>query len=303
MGDNLERAVQFIRSFEMEKAIPFLKEEIKENSSPEAYMYLGEFYMNGLGVERNDESAFKYTIEAVKGGSAHAMNNLGLMYKQGLGIAKNDSKAFEFFNKSYAGGYKLAGIHVAMALEDGIGTTQDVKKAVEIYTSLSTDLSLYAVLYLACHRLGLIYMDGKADVPQDLQKARFLLLRAFDCDSKKYLDDIEKLIDINTKLNDKESMFAIMRGRYNINNPSGFVMEGLMYMKGSFVKQKPKKALKTFLNGYKKYKNPECAYYVGYCYLNGIGTIANIEIAKEYLKIASDGGLNKAEELIKEVGL
>lgn len=70
-------------------------------------------YKSGLGVEKDDTEAAKWTLQAAKGGMLEAMNNMGTMYEYGDGVEQDTSQALAWTLKAAEGGYLTAQVHLA----------------------------------------------------------------------------------------------------------------------------------------------------------------------------------------------
>ena len=61
---------------------------------------LGKFYLDGYGVEKDDDKAFQIFSEAASEGYAVADYMLGLCYENGNGVKKNVKQAVELYEKA-----------------------------------------------------------------------------------------------------------------------------------------------------------------------------------------------------------
>lgn len=62
---------------------------IAEEGNPGAQSNLGNMYAHGLGVEKNDETAFQWHYLAAEQGMTKSMIFVGLAFAQGLGVQKD----------------------------------------------------------------------------------------------------------------------------------------------------------------------------------------------------------------------
>ena len=65
---------------------------------------LGVRYVNGQGVEQNQQKANEFFGKACDSGIAGGCYNLGLIYINGRGVKESYTKASEFFGKACDGG-------------------------------------------------------------------------------------------------------------------------------------------------------------------------------------------------------
>jgi hypothetical protein len=75
----------------------------KQNES-EAQAFIGNMYLGGLGIIKNEKEAFKWielsTENQKEKGKLDAFYLLGLLYEEGIGTKKNIKKAAEMYKKS-----------------------------------------------------------------------------------------------------------------------------------------------------------------------------------------------------------
>jgi TPR repeat protein len=91
---------------------------------------LGHVYFQGVGVERNLDTAMQYFEKAAAKGHAAAQNGVGRChYEKG-----RYEEAFKWHTKSAAQGYATAEIKLGILYGDGLGVTKDISKAIEWYT-------------------------------------------------------------------------------------------------------------------------------------------------------------------------
>ena len=57
-------------------------------------------YLNGRGVEKDEEKAFEWYEKSAKQNFAPAQSNLAWMYSNGIGVEKDEEKASEWYEKS-----------------------------------------------------------------------------------------------------------------------------------------------------------------------------------------------------------
>jgi tetratricopeptide (TPR) repeat protein len=100
------------------------------HGNTECERMLGCLYFQGVGVERNLDTAMQYFEKAAAKGHAAAQNGVGRChYEKG-----RYEEAFKWHTKSAAQGYANAEINLGILYEDGLGVTKDISKAIEWYT-------------------------------------------------------------------------------------------------------------------------------------------------------------------------
>lgn len=104
-----------------------------QDGIPEAQMYAGLAYMDGVSVEQDYSKAAKYLSLASNQGEQEARTALAYLYENGLGVAKDEVKAFKMYRTAARGGSVNAMFHTGVGYEFGTGTPVDIPKAKEWY--------------------------------------------------------------------------------------------------------------------------------------------------------------------------
>mmetsp|Transcript_31695 Transcript_31695/g.51252 ORF Transcript_31695/g.51252 Transcript_31695/m.51252 type:complete len:259 (+) Transcript_31695:1357-2133(+) len=127
-----------------------------EKGDAKAQYNLGNCYLKGIGMEKNDQLAVKwYTASAVQG-NGEAQNNLGLCYEKGYGVEKNADTAFQWYAKSAEGNCALGQFNLGLCYEFGIGTKIELSKAATCYRLASEKGNHEAMNNLAlCYERGI----------------------------------------------------------------------------------------------------------------------------------------------------
>ncbi len=81
---------------------------LAEQGNAEAQLFLGDIYLNGLGVSQDYAQAIRWYRRAAKQGNDWAQNNLGGMYFKGQGVPKDYVQAYLWFNLAAAQGMEVA---------------------------------------------------------------------------------------------------------------------------------------------------------------------------------------------------
>jgi TPR repeat protein len=131
-----------------------------------AWMTLGAFYENGLGLSPNYSRALGWYGKAAELGLAEAFYSLGVSYEIGLGAAVDPGQALANFQKAAdlklaAAAYKLAELHL-----NGLLIPPDHGKAVAYLRQAVADGHAEAA-----NELGVIHLEGMLDQPRDLDLA------------------------------------------------------------------------------------------------------------------------------------
>jgi serine/threonine protein kinase len=98
-----------------------------------AMQQLGEMFMDGNGVEKDDEAAVRWFRKGADKGNTAAMLFLGGMYQLGNGVEQNDVTAAEWYRKAAAAENPEALFDLAMLYETGSGVGKDPSLAMQLY--------------------------------------------------------------------------------------------------------------------------------------------------------------------------
>lgn len=151
------------------QAIVNLIEPLAAAGNAEAQNLLGVLYTKGVGVDKNEEFAFKLIEKAANNGYANAQYNLGRFYKTGTKAKAIDfEKAIVWFKKAIANGHQRAAYSLGYMYYKGLGVQQDYEKAIDWFSKSSDPM--------AKHFLGLSYYQGYG-VPENKDKALEILLK------------------------------------------------------------------------------------------------------------------------------
>jgi TPR repeat protein len=105
---------------------------------------LGHVYFQGIGVEKNVDTALQYNEKAAAKGNADAQNRVGSCHF----LNRRYEEAFKWHTKSAAQGYAIAEINLGLLYERGLGVTKDISKAIEWYTKAAEKGVVIAADYL-----------------------------------------------------------------------------------------------------------------------------------------------------------
>ncbi|MGL6197070.1 MAG: tetratricopeptide repeat protein [Thermoguttaceae bacterium] len=110
---------------------------------------LGILFLNGIGVEQNEQKAVNLFQRAVDSGVAKGYFNLGYCLVFGLGIKKDVARGVELMiagaEKGYSDGFTIIGKMYFY----GVGVRKNLKKAVEFFRRAEITQNLEGLYYLA----------------------------------------------------------------------------------------------------------------------------------------------------------
>ena len=271
---------------------------------------LGERYLNGNVVDKNEKKAVELFEKAANQNSDIGMLKLAECYKKGVGVIQDNAKAFSLYEKSANMGNSDAMIVLSDMYAEGNGVEKNMSKALYWKEKLAFNGNLNAQKYvLANQSVNYEKYDISADnalvVARESHKdgnydwAKFCYERAVSLGSKDALfdyakwlyegngitRDCNKAVEYLTQLGEENNVNAqmLLRKIYKENN--GIVPD---------VKKEMYWAVKAADNG-----DVDSQVSLGYAYQNGIGVKKNKKLAfAMYEKAAEQGNQDAIKELI-----
>ncbi|RUP49930.1 hypothetical protein BC936DRAFT_140948 [Jimgerdemannia flammicorona] len=115
-----------------------------------AHNALGNYYSNGLGVERDLDKAFQHYQLSAAGGDPFGMSNLGVAYVEGRGTPVNMPKAIEMYTKSAEKNHPVAQYNLGSIYALGKhGVEKNIRLARDWYTKAAANNYSLAKVALA----------------------------------------------------------------------------------------------------------------------------------------------------------
>jgi len=139
---------------------------IAEKDNHEAQYNLGILYMKGLGVEKNEKTAFIWYKRAAANGNTDAMYNLAMMYNQGRVIYRSPKDAFKWWKKSAELGNASAQFNLGVVYVYGRSVKQNTEEALKWWKKSARQGNKDA--REALHR---VYKEGLFDITANPQEA------------------------------------------------------------------------------------------------------------------------------------
>lgn len=140
---------------------------LAEKENDKAQYNIGILYMKGLGVEKNEKTAFIWFKRASSNGNTDAMYNLGMMYNQGRVIYRSPKDAFQWWKKAAELGNAAAQFNLGVVYVYGRSVGQDTSEALKWWKKAAQQGNKDAKE--ALHR---VYSEGLFDVPANPQEAK-----------------------------------------------------------------------------------------------------------------------------------
>jgi TPR repeat protein len=128
--------------------------------------YLGDFYRDAMGVERDNVVAREWYEKAAAKGDEVAMRYLGDLHRDGMGVEHDYAIARDWYEKAAAKGDAVAMRDLGLLHFNGDGLPQDYALAHDWYEKAAAGGDLAAM-----RLLGALYENGDG-VPRNLAKAR-----------------------------------------------------------------------------------------------------------------------------------
>ena len=150
--------------------------KLSNSGDPEAQYDLAIFYMDGIGIQKDESKAFDWILKSEnntiqnsviinehekKGfeldlkSAVTAQNYLGYCYQNGIGTLQDHKKAFAWYLRSSNKGYALSQCNLGCCYENGIGTERNEEKAFEWYLKSAENGNISAQ-----NSLGRFYENG-----------------------------------------------------------------------------------------------------------------------------------------------
>ena len=125
-------ATEKLRAGKSKEAVDLFRQAADLGES-RAMQDLGEIFMEGAVVDKNDEEAAKWFRKGADKGNTSAMLYLGGMYRLGNGVEQSDTDAAAWFRKAADAGNSAAMYNLGTLYEDGTGVPRDVGLAKQLY--------------------------------------------------------------------------------------------------------------------------------------------------------------------------
>lgn len=79
-----------------------------EGGSPDSFFCVGNCYLNGCGIDKNENEAAYWFKKAAEIGEPDSMFHLAWMYQEGIGVEKNDELSTDYLYKAAEAGWEPA---------------------------------------------------------------------------------------------------------------------------------------------------------------------------------------------------
>lgn len=255
-----------------------------------ASYYLGMFYLNGLGTERNINKAITLLVKAAANGNIEAQYQIGLLHLDDNADPNNEN-AIMWLSKAAENGHVEA--------QDKLGVVyfeqKDYKQAIK-WLKVSASRNVTEASYL----IGLCYQNGFG-VEMNTTDAAVWYTKAATRNHAIAQYTLALLYQKEASQQQTGSWFNQEMAkslfiRAAINGVAKAKVEaGKCFFNGYGVKRDYEEALKWFIQAGEKDNEPEAQYLAGCCYLKGKGTEIDEEEAAEWFEMAAAQGFEKAQ--------
>lgn len=120
-----------------------------EQGDPLARHTVGIFYLDGIGVARDEQKAFTWLLMAARGNVADAQYLIGMFYRIGKIVPKDETESFFWLRLAAEKGYAPAQHNLAHCYQYGIGVQRDERKAIAWYMKAAAQGFPEAKIFLA----------------------------------------------------------------------------------------------------------------------------------------------------------
>ncbi len=252
------------------------------NGNSLAQYQIGNCYLNGLGIEKNEKKALGWYLKSAERGNSNAQYQLGYFYEYGIGTIKDEIKAFKWYLKSAEGGNSDAQYQLGYFYQYGVEIDKDEVKAFEWYLKSAEGGNSDAQ-----YQLGYFYQYG-VGIDKDEVKALEWYLKS-------------------AKGGNSKAQYKLYLKSAEEGNSDAQYQLGYFYQYGVGIDKDEEKAFEWYLKSAKggnfkaQYKlylksaeggNSDAQYQLGYLYQYGIGIDKDeIKAFEWYLKSAEGGNL------------
>ena len=140
---------------------------------PDAQLYAGLAYMDGVSVVQDYSEAARYFRLAANQGNQEARTSLAYLFQEGLGVQKDEGKAFRMYCTAAKAGNVNAMFHAGVCCEFGTGTAADPDQAESWYRKGAEQGDAFAM-----ERLG--YLLSESYPPREKESFEWFLKAAME---------------------------------------------------------------------------------------------------------------------------
>ena len=246
----------------------------------EAYAVLGQIYLEGLGVDKNEKEGLKYYEKAANGGDADAQNIVGNLYSSKNFGWYNLDNAFKYYQMAAAQNHLYGMFNYGLCYVTGDGCNIDILQANEWIGKAAEAGCVEAQEWLA----------NNEGINEDYA----------DCVPDKIGMTPDEQIDYaneafaNEDLSKAKECVAILKKYANLDEPRAQYILALYYYFGYGVKQNYQVAA-SWLNKSAKLGFAPSMYQLGEKYEEGDGCSVDMKEAAKWYRKAANLGMPEAQ--------
>ena len=162
-----EKALIYYNQKRYKDAVTMFAELVQYRYAPSIY-YIGLCYLNGTGLTKNDEHAYKFISNAAEHGEPRAIHDLAVLTENGIGTTKDEALAHKYFESAATLDEPRALVEMAHRYLNATMVEQDMamaetllKRAAELeYTQAQLE---YGKFLIAEGRDGARYIKAAAE--------------------------------------------------------------------------------------------------------------------------------------------
>ena len=150
-----------------------LSNEAARDGIPDAQLYAGLAYMDGVSVQQDYSEAARLFRLAANQGNQEARTSLAYLYQEGLGVPRDEAKAYGLYRTAARAGNVNAMFQAGVCCEFGTGTPVDPAQAEAWYRKGAEQGDAFAM-----ERLG--YLLSESDPPRPEESFEWFLKAAME---------------------------------------------------------------------------------------------------------------------------
>lgn len=278
----------YIVKEDVKKAFIWYKRSAEQGLDSSQYV-LGNWYLNGVGVEVDEEQALEWFKKAAEQGHVEAQNMLGRCYEEGWGTVKDEEEAFQWFKKAAEQGNATAQCNLADYYRKGVFVKKDYKKSFKWFDKAAKQGNATGQSVLG------VYYEYGLGVEKDENQAFKWYKKAAEQGDANGQYSIGKLFEngIGTRENPIQA-FQWYKKAAEQGDERAQCRLGYCYSAGYGIETDMEKAFCWYEKAAKQ-DEPEAQYCVACCYYNGMGVVKDERKAFEWYEKAAYNNHREAQ--------
>ena len=242
----------------------WLLESAKQGISDAQY-YVGWCYFNGVGVSKDAQLGFLWSLKSAEQGHADAQCVVGLCCFNENGASKDEPQGYRWLLKSAEQGYALAEYYVGHCYMNGDGVLKDEQQGFGWYMKAAEQGIVDAQYWV-----GFCYMSGKGIHKNEYQGYQWFLKSAEQGNALSQRNVGHCYMDGTGVLKDERQGFQWYMKAAEQGLADAQCSVGFCYMSGRGVSKDYRQGFQWYMKAAEQ-GVPEAQFRVGVCYMDGIG--------------------------------